>query len=116
MRKAISEAMSTAPGQSSEIGDLDRDLEAMNECKRLMDEGAKAGQFYRWLARFFQLIVQILIFLTTVLTIFKVQCDGTHLCLGDQRVIENLINAGINGTEKNGQTCFKSDPSSGGSG
>ena len=68
--------MSTASDWVSELGGQDKNNEAIDECDKLIEDAHRARKRYYRQAVFFQFAVQVLVLVTTTLTILKVHCKS----------------------------------------
>ena len=75
MKDKISKIMSTASDCNSELGGPTKNNEAIDDCITSIGDAREARKRYRRQAVFFQLVVQILVLVTTLLTVFKLNCD-----------------------------------------
>jgi hypothetical protein len=68
--------MATASDYNNELDGSDNDMLAIDECIEMIKGANRSRKHYYWQSLWFQLIVQILLVLTTLLTVFTVHCDG----------------------------------------
>jgi hypothetical protein len=76
VKDKISEIMSKASDCNSELGGTARNNKAIDDCILSIGDAREATKRYRRQAVLFQLAVQILVLVTTLLTVFKLHCDG----------------------------------------
>ena len=76
LKNKISQVMSTASDWDSELNGKTMNKQAIEECDKLIEEARRAGVRYRLQAVFFQFAVQLLVLVTTTLTVFKIHCEG----------------------------------------
>jgi hypothetical protein len=78
LQNSISKVMSTASDWDPALDGKKRNDRAIDDCTKLIDDAHRARKRYLGQAVFLQLAVQILVFVTTLLTVFKVHCKSNQ--------------------------------------
>jgi len=76
VKDKISEVMATAFDYSTELGGMEKDKEAIDQCHKLSQNARHAKKRYRYQSILITLTIQILVIITTALSVYVVYCEG----------------------------------------